>query len=335
MSVSVIFIQTWAKHTILCSPFQNAWFWYKKLNWFFTIIFLAYLPHFKMSASDSSSVVPSGQTIIAVVSDKKPRVPTLPAKFAKFIQFGFFLVQKLKNDDGTFDVLDDAGWLDFLQIHGSVDEQQAFVQEFFDESKDINKDLRKIVADKKKADVKAAKLAAKPPKAPKEKVAKASKDKETDKAPKAPKAPKASKTSKVPDSEAEAEALEALTTVLQPTEVDKPKKGKAKKATTVDPFVEELVTLANGPTTTSTTTTTSTVTSTTDKPKRKYNKKTPEPTVSDAKADNDNDNDHDELEVEEFSIDGILYLLSKDQRIFDRHTSKPLGFLRDGILLSI
>jgi len=284
-----------------------------------------------MSASDSSSSVPSslpsGQTIVAVVSDKKPRVPTLPAKFAKFIQFGFFLVQKLKNDDGTFDVLDDAGYLDFLQIHGSVDEQQAFVQQFFDESKDINKDLRKIVADKKKADLKAAKLAAKPPKAPKEKVAKASKD--ADKEPKAPKAPKTSKTSKVPESEAEAEA-EALTTVLQPTVVDKPKKGKAKKATTVDPFVEELLTLANGPTTTTTTTT--------DKPKRKYNKKTTEPTVSDAKADNhnhDNDNEHDELEVEEFTIDGILYLLSKDLRIFDRHTSKPLGFLRDGFLVSI
>lgn len=290
-----------------------------------------------MSASDSSSsVVSSSVPILAVVSDKKPRVPTLPAKFAKFMQFGFFLMQKLKGHDGSFATLDDAAWLNLLEIHSSVDDQQAFVQQFFDASKDINKELRKLVADKKKADVKAAKMAAKPPKEPKEKATKekvtkekvtkekATKEKVTKEKVTKEKVTKESTAELKADADAEADAdadaeadADADVTVLQPTVVEKAKKGKAKKASVIDPFVEELVTLANAPSTTA------------DKPKRKYNKKTSLPTNS------YDPSNLDELLVEEHTIDGKLFLLSSDSRLFDPLSWAQIGILVDGLFVPI
>ena len=106
-----------------------------------------------------------GATIPVESSDvKKPRTPALPAKYNKFLQFGYYLVQSLKDAEGNINLnsVDDI----FQQIHlfDSVDNQKSFVQGFFDQSKDINKALRKLNADKKKAIAKAAKLASKPPK---------------------------------------------------------------------------------------------------------------------------------------------------------------------------
>jgi hypothetical protein len=106
-----------------------------------------------------------GTTIPVESSDvKKPRTPALPAKYNKFMQFAYYLTQSLKDVEGNINVTsaDDI----FQQIHlfDSVDNQKNFVQGFFDQSKDINKALRKLNADKKKALAKAAKLAAKPTK---------------------------------------------------------------------------------------------------------------------------------------------------------------------------
>jgi len=295
-----------------------------------------------MSAPYTPSTASLGQPIVAVVTDKKPRVPTLTAKFAKFLQFGYFLMKKLQNDDGSFVVLEDTAVMDLLHIYASVDDQQAFVQEFFDESKDINKEFRKLVADKKKADAKAAKLAAKPPKAPKEPKEKVVKEKMTKKTKTITETVNVAQTHH--DTEHDNLVNDA---VLQPTVVDKPKKGKAKKSTTVDPFVEELVTLANSSTTTKESTKASTKestkestkASTVDKPKRKYNKKTYAetdnntlPQLIDSNGDSGNDHldDHlDELEVEEHTIDGTLFLLSKDFRLFHPSSSTLLGHLVD------
>jgi len=119
-------------------------------------------------ASKSKHVVAESTEVVSQVepdvSSKKPRQPSLPAKYNKFLQFSYYLVQSLKDSEGNISInsVDEMNTL--LHLLDNVPDQQAFVQGFFDQSKDINKALRKMVADKKKNDAKAAKLAAKPPK---------------------------------------------------------------------------------------------------------------------------------------------------------------------------
>jgi hypothetical protein len=78
---------------------------------------------------------------------KKERAPRLPAKFAKFIQFGFYFVNSYNQqcvNDGSTPLDSDALYL-ALQVFSSVDEQKSFVQGFFDNNKDVNKQLRDVV----------------------------------------------------------------------------------------------------------------------------------------------------------------------------------------------
>jgi cell wall-associated NlpC family hydrolase len=96
-----------------------------------------------------------------VAVEKKMRKPSLPAKFNKFIQFGYFFLQQYNAMDGVTPI-DETAFLDKLHLFDTVDNQQNFVQKFFDQSKDINKSIKKLVANKKKADAKAVKLANKP-----------------------------------------------------------------------------------------------------------------------------------------------------------------------------
>ena len=100
----------------------------------------------------------------SVSSEKKKREPGLPAKFGKFLQFGFYLAESLKDPEGNFTISSYDDFINKMCIFDTVDNQQNFVQKFFDQSKDINKSIKKLVANKKKADAKAAKLANKPPK---------------------------------------------------------------------------------------------------------------------------------------------------------------------------
>jgi len=103
----------------------------------------------------------------------KPRT-TLPAKYNKFLQFGFYLMKKINSDDENH-VIDETLFLDKLRIFDTIDSQQSFVQEFIDSSKAINQTLRKMVQVHKKNIIKAAKVKAprvkkvKEPKLPKEK----------------------------------------------------------------------------------------------------------------------------------------------------------------------
>jgi len=103
----------------------------------------------------------------------KPRT-TLPAKYNKFLQFGFYLMKKINSDDEN-QVIDETLFLDKLRIFDTIDSQQSFVQEFIDSSKTINQTLRKMVQVHKKNIIKAAKVKAprvkkiKEPKLPKEK----------------------------------------------------------------------------------------------------------------------------------------------------------------------
>jgi hypothetical protein len=87
--------------------------------------------------------------VVKNAEPKKERAPRLTAKFGKFIEFGFFVVnhynqQVAAADDGRTPLDADALYL-ALQVFGAVPEQQAFVQGFFDQSKDVKKQLRDVV----------------------------------------------------------------------------------------------------------------------------------------------------------------------------------------------
>jgi len=155
------------------------------------------------------SVEPMVDASAPAPKEKKPRAKTLPAKFSVLLHFIYWM-QKNNN----LAALDDDNIIDNLHLLASVDEQQAFVQTFFDDKKDIAKEIRKTVAAAKKA------LLPKKPRAPR--------------APRAPKPAVADNAD--PDAEAET----------------KPKRGRAKKPTVVSTeqkpdIVAELVALANTP----------------------------------------------------------------------------------------
>jgi hypothetical protein len=105
-----------------------------------------------MSASPATTPVNSGASTPVLVEKKPPT--SLPAKYAKFIQFGYFLVNKLNTESDT-PLIDDDLLFNTLHLFEDINTQQSFVQEFFDSSKFINKNLRKIVQNHKKAIIKA------------------------------------------------------------------------------------------------------------------------------------------------------------------------------------
>jgi len=284
-----------------------------------------------MSASTPVSESVSAQVnVTAEIKEKKPRTPTLPAKFGKFIQFGYWLIQSFKDEDGNFAVDNEAEFIEAIHLYDSVDAQQEFVQDFFDDSKDVAKEIRKLILDKKRAQAKEAKAAAKAaekaaappkePKAPKEKVVKEPK---AEKAPKVakPKAEKAPKTTE----QVVVEAGEVVETVLQPVVAEKPKKGKAKKQVVDDKFVAEVVSLANATNATNATN----AEAIPDKPKRKYNKKEKLPASSVSQPSVD---EQPELNVSVVDIQGTQFLLDDDNRLYDFHSHDLLGYLVDGIL---
>jgi len=291
--------------------------------------------------SASTPVSASTSTVANVtteIKEKKPRTPTLPAKFGKFIQFGYWLIQSFKDEDGNFSVDSEDEFIEAIHLYDSVDAQQEFVQDFFDESKDISKSIRKMILDKKRAEAKAAKAAekaaAKPPKepkAPKEKKVKEPKVKEPKepkekvvkepkaKEPKAPKEPKA-KAPKTVKAEVVAEPVVTEDTVLQPVVVEqKPKKGKAKKAAVDDQFVSEVVSLANA-----------VVSTNVDKPKRKYTKKTNNNTIDDTI-----NVSQPELQVDVFEFDGKQFLIDDQQRVFDFHSHDLIGHFSNDIIIPL
>ena len=295
-------------------------------------------------ANVSASTVPIVQNVTTEIKEKKPRKPTLPAKFGKFIQFGYWLIQSFKDDDGNFSVDSEDEFIEAIHLYDSVDAQQEFVQDFFDDSKALAKNIRKMILDKTRAEAKAAKAAekaaTKPPKAPKEpkeKVVKEPKEKvvkepkeKVVKEPKekAVKEPKKDKEAKVP---VVSEPVVVEDTVLQPVVADKPKKGKAKKNAVDDQFVSEVVSLANA-----------VVTSNDTKPKRKYNKK----------SNNDHDNltqtlphslnlpetkpePEPELSVSVFDFQGKQFLIDDHNRVFDFHSHLLIGTFLDNHILPI
>lgn len=154
-------------------------------------------------------------------TEKKARAASLPAKYGKFIQYSYYLIRAINNaalEQNGAVLVDEDQFITAAHVFDNIATQQAFVASFL-ENKNIAKEMRTHLADKKKAEVVAAKAAAKAEKEAEKNAVKA--------------AAKAEKDA----------AKAAAKPVKQPKET-KSKAKKAKKA--VDPdLVTSLVALAN------------------------------------------------------------------------------------------
>jgi len=255
-----------------------------------------------MSACNTP-VLLSPAASVAAPSDApvtKGKSKTLPAKYAKFMQYTYYLIKKINQsvvDTGDMPLLPEDPVFEHARLFADVDAQEAFVQGFFDEAKDINKSIRAMMTQRKKDAAKAAKLAAKPPKAPK-----------------APKTPKTKNTVTDP--------------AVPPVEK---KQRKSKKNNKQDELVTELVQLA----TTNTTDLAHTdaipdaaenvllvpaESNTTPKANKKPRKPrqpknaAPPPTPL---LDTDNDTETEtELDVQPINIDGIDYFIDSNKNLY-------------------
>jgi hypothetical protein len=158
---------------------------------------------------------------VKAVAEKKARAPSLPAKYGKFIQYSYYLIRAINNaaleQNGAI-LVDEDQFITAAHVFDNIATQQAFVASFL-ENKNIAKEMRTHLADKKKAEVVAAKTAAK-----------AEKEAEKDAAKAAAKAEK-----------------DAAKAAAKPAKQPKETKSKAKKTKkAVDPdLVTSLVALAN------------------------------------------------------------------------------------------
>ncbi len=95
--------------------------------------------------------------------EKKARAASLPAKYGKFIQYSYYLIRAINNaalEQNGAVLVDEDQFITAAHVFDNIANQQAFVASFL-ENKNIAKEMRTHLADKKKAEVVAAKAAAK------------------------------------------------------------------------------------------------------------------------------------------------------------------------------
>tara|TARA_B110000879_G_C11151888_1_gene505024 strand:+ start:188 stop:841 length:654 start_codon:yes stop_codon:yes gene_type:complete len=105
----------------------------------------------------------NASTTQPISPEKKTRAKALPEKYSKFIQFSYYMMSQMSETE-TF-TKDD--FLNQVKMFATVEEQQPFIQGFFDNQKENKKSMRKDLLAKKKADqpkkVKAPRKAKKEP----------------------------------------------------------------------------------------------------------------------------------------------------------------------------
>ena len=259
-----------------------------------------------MSAIEISNVAASAPL------EKKPRAPrkpTLPAKYQKFMTFGFSLLRSLQESGVLSDEALESSFSSQLKLFGALDDQTAFYQAFLDGCSAQTKVMKKFVADRNK-----------PPRKTRAK-------KEQDpNAPKKERKPRAKKETTVVSDAAANVIAELTSAALAPepsvtlTETEtkpKAKPGRKPKATA---------------TATATTTATpvdtippsiTTVSSTDNKPKAKAGRKpkaasTPAVTATaTATADSDDDDDGETILTRETIVDGTPFLIDQHNNLYD------------------
>ena len=78
---------------------------------------------------------------IAIVENMKEKKPVLSGKYTKFLTFGFWLASLIESSDMKEEIYK------LLQFYGSVAEQTAVFERFFEEEKATAKALKKLIAD--------------------------------------------------------------------------------------------------------------------------------------------------------------------------------------------
>jgi hypothetical protein len=178
----------------------------------------------KAKAVEAKEVEVKAVEVVAEVKadvEKKARAASLPAKYGKFIQYSYYLIRAINNaalEQNGAVLIDEDQFITATHVFDNIANQQAFVASFL-ENKNIAKEMRTHLADKKKAEVVAAKAAAKAEKEAEKNAAKAA-------------------------AKAEKDAAKAAAKPAKQPKETKSKAKKAKKA--VDPdLVTSLVALAN------------------------------------------------------------------------------------------
>ena len=101
----------------------------------------------------TSPATPAETDVESDAKQKKPRAPTLPAKFAKFIKFNFFFINQMTDiDQDTKDA-----YLNTFAVFAPVEQQTQIVTDFLLTQKSVNKDYRSAISAQKKAIAKANK----------------------------------------------------------------------------------------------------------------------------------------------------------------------------------
>ena len=101
----------------------------------------------------STTATATATDVESDAKQKKPRAPTLPAKFAKFIKFNFFFINQLTDiDQETKDA-----YFNTFAVFAPVEQQTQIVTNFLLNQKSVNKDYRSAISAQKKAAAKANK----------------------------------------------------------------------------------------------------------------------------------------------------------------------------------
>ena len=284
----------------------------------------------------------NASTPVVAVVVKKVRVPTtLPAKYGKFVQFGYYLMNKLNACDGDEDtppLVDPQLFLNKLRIFEPLADQQAFVQEFFDSSKNINAELRKMMQQRKRDLAKAAKEAEKPQKEKKPRQPRAKKVVEQSEPvePAAQPVEKKTRAKKVKVTSTEDALVNELVQLAEGTngsplpppsnnevKVDSSKKGSAKTAvaqllTDVQPIADPVKETKPKP-----------VKETKPKPVKETKsapvKETKPPLPEEKQAASPEEEEEEELQVSVFQYQGKQYLIDDDHNLYDFHSQLKIG----------
>jgi hypothetical protein len=291
-------------------------------------------------SADNQVTVPV-VAIVEQIVEKKQRKPSLPEKFGKFIQFGFFF---MKQYNDSHDVkIDENSFLESLNMFANVDEQQTFVQTFFTNSKENKKNMRKFLQNHNKALAKAAKIAAAPPKPDKKPRAKKTKTAPTEPLPESLDTP-INVSSQVSETTETVQPVENAQPTETKTKVSRKKPSKA-VSNTQDDLVNELVKRASSthippshipPSDIPTTSDIPPSASPAKSPKKKSNDDKPlkkpratktstAPPTAPPTATPTNDDADDSADVSLFEFQGKQYLIDDLSRVYDLNTQDEIG----------
>ena len=285
----------------------------------------------------NTNTTPIMNNIDNIEKPTRKRAPTLSAKYSKFIQFSYYLIQQFRLSSEID--LDESTLTKVACIFGDITEQERFVEGFLSNTKTIVQDMKQ----QKKLDAKAAKDYSKQIdkqlKASEKAKSMGTKDKKPRKTPVSKKKTESTENELITELVQLANNIPVVETPVVETPV-------VKTPVVEETVVEELTTDVYIADNTITTTVNEPITKTGAEPKTKPKKPTTTKTVKESKPktvkepktkvevtpiiDNvqvvDTDDEAEsELEVEPKTINGIEYYIDAQNNIYDANTQNFIG----------